>query len=246
MCTLCDSFGNHPSLQLSRRNFFKTALGGSAALAFAAHSSFAAPGETPKPQNVLTPDEAHERLRAGNQRYVAGTMNRHDFATEREALAGGQNPYAAILGCADSRVAPEYAFDTGRGDLFVVRLAGNFVNDDALASLEYAVKFLSVPLLVVLGHEKCGAVDAAVKVVKDNAALPGRLPGLVEHIRPAVETAIKKPGDAVQNAIRENVLLNVAKLKAATPILSEAVEAKKIRVIGGIYQLGDGRIEWIG
>ena len=172
-------------------------------------------------------------------------MNRHDFATEREALTGGQNPFAAILSCADSRIAPEYAFDTGRGDLFVVRLAGNFLNDDGLASLEYGVKFLGIPLLVVLGHEKCGAVDAALKVVKDNAALPGHLPGLVERIRPAVQTAMGKPGDALENAIRENVLLNVANLKAATPIVKEFVEEKKVRVVGGIYKLGDGRIDWI-
>ncbi|HEY2341778.1 MAG TPA: carbonic anhydrase [Chthoniobacteraceae bacterium] len=248
MCANGDFLGCDSSLPLTRRNFLETALGGSAVLALAANSIFAAPGDAPAPkaQNVLTPDEALERLRKGNERYVSGVMNRHDFATEREALAGGQNPFAAILSCADSRIAPEYAFDTGRGDLFVVRLAGNFLNDDGLASLEYGVKFLGIPLLVVLGHEKCGAVDAALKVVKDGAALPGHLPGLVERIRPAVQTAIGKAGDPLENAIRENVLLNVAKLKGATPVVNEFVEGKKVRVVGGIYKLGDGRIDWIG
>ena len=245
MCAIDDSLGHGPLLPLSRRTFLEAALCGSAALALGSNSVCAAPGDAPKQQNILTPDEALDRLRVGNKRYVSGVMNRHDFATEREALTGGQNPFAAILSCADSRIAPEYAFDTGRGDLFVVRLAGNFLNDDGLASLEYGVKFLGIPLLVVLGHEKCGAVDAALKVVKDNAALPGHLPGLVERIRPAVQTAMGKPGDALENAIRENVLLNVANLKAATPIVKEFVEEKKVRVVGGIYKLGDGRIDWI-
>src|SRR6204780_4627350 len=159
----------------------------------------------PKPQNVLTPAGSLERLTKGNARYVAGVSLRHDFKHEREALVGGQNPYAAILSCADSRIAPEYAFDSGRGDLFVVRVAGNFAEQDGIASFEYAVKFLGTPLLVVLGHDKCGAVDAAIKTVKDGAVLPGHLPQLVDKIAPAVKTALPEPGDLLANAIRENV-----------------------------------------
>jgi carbonic anhydrase len=107
-----------------------------------------------------------------------------------------QFPIAAILSCADSRVAPEFAFDQGPGDLFVVRLAGNFANDDGLASLEYAVKFLGVPLVLVLGHSNCGAVSSAIRVVEDNAEPPGHLPGLVQSIKPAVEAAkAKSPKD---------------------------------------------------
>src|SRR5205085_5674778 len=117
----------------------------------------------PKPQNVLSPDAALERLREGNARYVRGLALRHDFKHEREALAGGQNPYAAILSCADSRIAPEYAFDTARGDLFVCRIAGNFANDDTVASMEYAVAVLGAPMILVLGHDSCGAVDAPIK-----------------------------------------------------------------------------------
>jgi carbonic anhydrase len=106
----------------------------------------------PKPQNVLSPDAALERLLQGNQRYIDGVSKRHDFKHEREALAGGQNPYAGILSCADSRIAPEYAFDSGRGDLFVCRVAGNFANTESIASLEYGVAILGTPLILVLGH----------------------------------------------------------------------------------------------
>src|SRR5277367_1633091 len=113
----------------------------------------------PKPLNVLTPAASLERLRKGNARYVEGVSLRHDFRHEREALTGGQNPYAAVLSCADSRIAPEYAFDSGRGDLFVCRVAGNFANDDSVASLEYAVAILNTPMILVLGHDSCGAVD---------------------------------------------------------------------------------------
>ena len=243
MCSQCGNPSVSHAPAWSRRHFLKLAGGMAAGLAFSGRALLAA-GETPKPENVISPDEAIERLKRGNRRYVEGMMKRHDFLTEREALAGGQNPFAAILSCADSRVAPEYAFDTGRGDLFVVRLAGNFADEDGVASLEYAVKFLGAPLLVVLGHEKCGAVDAAIKTVKDGAELPGHLPQLVEHIRPAVQAALSEPGPLLDNAIRENVRLNVENLKTATPIISQYVEEKKVRVIGGIYKLDDGRVEW--
>ncbi|HEX4139954.1 MAG TPA: carbonic anhydrase [Candidatus Methylacidiphilales bacterium] len=220
--------------------------GATGALTLAAGTAklFAA-GETPKPENVLTPDEAWARLKRGNERYVEGVMKRHDFAAEREVLAGGQNPFAGILSCADSRIGPEYAFDSGRGDLFVVRVAGNFADTNGIASFEYAVKFLGTSLLVVLGHDKCGAVDAAIKTVKDGAELPGHLPGLVDHIAPAVKTAMTEPGDLLANAIRENVLLNVIRLKDASPILSEYVSSGKVHVVGGIYKLATGHVEWV-
>jgi carbonic anhydrase len=199
----------------------------------------------PKPQNVVSPDAALERLRQGNTRYVDGVSLRHDFKHEREALAGGQNPYAAILSCADSRIAPEYAFDSGRGDLFVCRVAGNFANTDSVASLEYAVAVLGAPLILVLGHESCGAVDATIKSLRDNKPLPGHMPSLVEGIAPAVKTVLPQGGDTLAKAIRQNVLDNVAKLSAATPILSAAVEQHKLRVVGGVYGLRDGRVEMV-
>jgi carbonic anhydrase len=244
MCALCGNPSLNHAPIYSRRGFLKLVGGAAAGMALSGRALFAA-GETPKPQNVLSSNDALARLKAGNERYVAGVMKRHDFRSEREALVGGQNPFAGILSCADSRVAPEYAFDTGRGDLFVVRVAGNFAEGDGIASFEYAVKFLGTPLLVVLGHDNCGAVSAAIKTVKDGAEMPGHLPQLVEHIRPAVQAALPESGDLLDNAIRENVLLNVEKLKTATPILSRYIEDNKVRVVGGIYKLKDGRIEWL-
>jgi carbonic anhydrase len=199
----------------------------------------------PKPQNVLSPDAALERLQKGNARYVEGVSLRHDFRHEREALAGGQNPYAAILSCADSRIAPEYAFDSVRGDLFVCRIAGNFASDEMIASLEYSVAVLSTPLILVLGHERCGAVDAAIKSLKDNTTLSGHLPSLVTAIAPAVKAVSQQAGDTASNATRQNVIDNVAKLASATPILSAAVEQKKLKVVGGIYRLKDGRVDMV-
>src|SRR5215831_8177576 len=197
----------------------------------------------PKPQNLLSPDAALKRLMEGNARYVEGVTRRHDFKHEREALVGGQNPFAAILSCADSRIAPEYAFDSGRGDLFVCRVAGNFANDDTIASMEYAVAVLNVPLLFVLGHDSCGAVDATIKSLKDDKPLPGHMPSLVSAIAPAVKAVSQKGGNVLDNAIRQNVVDNVAKLKGATPILSAAVDQKKLLVVGGIYRLRDGKVE---
>jgi carbonic anhydrase len=200
----------------------------------------------PKPQNVLTPAASLERLLKGNARYVEGVSLRHDFKHEREALAGGQNPYAAILSCADSRIAPEYAFDSGRGDLFVCRVAGNFANNETVASMEYAVAVLATPLILVLGHDSCGAVGAAIKSLKDGTTLPGHMPSLVTAIAPAVNAVSQQGGDTLVNAIRQNVIDNVAKLSSATPILSAAVEQGKLKVAGGIYRLGDGRVEIVG
>jgi carbonic anhydrase len=199
----------------------------------------------PKPQNVLSPEASLERLIRGNRRYVEGVSRRHDFKHEREALLTGQNPYAGILSCADSRIAPEYAFDSGRGDLFVCRVAGNFASDESIASLEYAVAVLGVPLILVLGHDSCGAVDAAIKSLKDNTTLPGHMPSLVEGVAPAVKAVLKQGGDTLGKAIRQNVLDNVAKLNSATPILSAAVEQKKLRVVGGIYRLTDGKVDLV-
>jgi carbonic anhydrase len=199
----------------------------------------------PKPQNVLSPDASLERLLKGNTRYVEGVSLRHDFKHEREALAGGQNPYVAILSCADSRIAPEYAFDSGRGDLFVCRVAGNFANTETVASLEYAVAVLNAPLILVLGHDSCGAVDAAIKSLKDDTTLPGHLPSLVAGLAPAVKAVSQQGGDTLSKAIRQNVIDTIAKLSSATPILSAAVEQRKIRVVGGIYRLESGRVDMV-
>ncbi len=229
---------------LPRRNFLKLAGAAAAGLAFSGALQ-AASYTIPKPQNVVTPDEALARLMKGNKRYINGTTRRVDFATEREALAGGQNPFAGILSCADSRIAPEYAFDTGRGDLFVCRVAGNFAEDDVVASFEYSVAVLGTPYILVLGHARCGAVDSTIKAVKDGAEFPGHIPSLIRALRPAVKAAMEKPGDLLDNAIRENVLLNVEKLQRATPILKKAVKDGKLKIGGGIYDLRTGKVDFL-
>src|SRR5580658_9695381 len=241
MCERCgDAAITHTSF--ARRSIFKLAAA-TAGLAVVPHA-FAANDKTPpKPENVLSPDAALDRLMKGNSRYVDGVSKRHDFKHEREALSAGQNPFAAVLSCADSRIAPELCFDTARGDVFVCRVAGNFANDDIVASLEYAVAVLNTPLIMVLGHDACGAVDATIKSVKDNTTLPGHLPALVEALRPAVEAVKSEPGDMLANAIRRNVALNVGKLANAAPILKAAADDKKIRVVGGVYELKTGKVQ---
>jgi carbonic anhydrase len=228
----------------SRRSFVHltvSALG----LAFAGAALAKEHKAPPKPQNVLSPDAALKRLMAGNERYVEGVARRHDFRHEREALAGGQNPFAAVLSCADSRIAPEYAFDTGRGDLFVCRVAGNFAGTETIASLEYAVAVLNTPLILVLGHDACGAVDATLKAIKDNSSPPGHIPSLVDAIAPAAKAAMQQGGEVLDKAIRQNVIDNVAKLKSATPILDAAVGQGKLRVVGGLYRLATGTVDLI-
>ena len=242
MCEMCRKDSYH-SFAPTRRNLL---LGAAATGLFWANAADAKEAKAPpKPENVISPDTSLKRLMEGNHRYVEGIARRHDFKHEREALAGGQNPYAAILSCADSRIAPEYAFDSGRGDLFVCRVAGNFATEETVASLEYAVAVLAAPLILVLGHDACGAVDATIKSLKDDKPLPGHMPSLVTGLAPSVKAVTGQAGNVLDNAIRQNVQDNVAKLKAATPILSAAVEQNKLRVVGGIYRLKDGKVDMV-
>jgi len=197
-------------------------------------------------QTAASPDQSLEMLMKGNARYVSGDMNMRDFYADRKALAGGQSPHSAILACSDSRVAPELAFDQSRGDLFVVRVAGNFVNEDGLASLEFTTKILGTPLIMVLGHTQCGAVAATIDAVKDDVQLPGHLPEIVHAIEPAVKKARGQTGNTLLNTIKANIVFNVNKLKTAQPIIAELVEQKQVQVTGGLYHLKTGKVELIG
>jgi len=228
---------------LSRRGFLK--VGAAAGLL----SSFALPAfaqdAMPTP-NSIAPDEALKRLMDGNARYVGNTPNNKDFSAGRAARAAAQYPIAGLVSCADSRVAPEIAFDQGLGDLFVVRVAGNFVQTDGLASLEYGVKVLGMPLIMVLGHTNCGAIAATIKVMQENIVLPGHLPSLVDAIRPAVEIAEKaKPANLLDAAIAENVRYNVTKLQKATPIISEFVAKGKVKIVGAVYDIASGTVKMV-
>ena len=196
-------------------------------------------------ENVLepkTPDDALKDLIAGNERYVTGANTHYDFGPERSALALGQHPFAIVLGCADSRVSPELAFDQSRGRLFVVRLAGNFLDENGLASIEFGASVLGASLIIVLGHTDCGAIKAAVDVVTKGVTLPGHLPALISNLKEPVEKVRSQGGSIVDNAIRANVLLNVQRLQTAEPILAGLVKENRVKVVGGIYDLASGKV----
>ena len=225
MCDVCGDAQHEPEAQVSRRDFLRT--GALAALvpwsigaAFAADPP--APGAAP-PANAIAPADALKRLMEGNTQ--------------------GQYPIAQILSCSDSRVSPELLFDQGPGDLFVMRVAGNVVSPDLLASLEYGAQFLGAPLIMVLGHSGCGAVDAAIKVLKAKTVLPGHLPALIRGIKPAVIVAERtKSGNLLDNAVAENVRRQVARLKSSPPIVQKLYRDKKIDIVGGVYDLATGKV----
>jgi carbonic anhydrase len=193
-----------------------------------------------------TPDEALKLLVAGNARYVANQPQQRDFSAGRASRATGQAPFAAILGCADSRVAPELAFDQGAGDLFVVRVAGNFVTPDGLGSLEFGAAVLGTKLIMVLGHNSCGAVNATVAALQKGNTLPGHIADLVRAMKPGVEPIVKQSGsDLEQRAVVANVNYNVERLKTATPILADMVAKGDLRVVGGVYDLATGKVNLV-
>ena len=198
--------------------------------AFAAAADHAAPS--------VSPDEALARLKAGNVRFASAAVSRgKPTAARRAETAGSQHPFAIIVGCADSRTAPEIVFDQNIGDLFVVRTAGNLVDDYALGSIEYAVEHLGARLIVVLGHQRCGAVQAALA----GGEAPGHIHALVRAIEPAVEASKGKPGDPLTNAIHENDALVAEKIRQKARL---GDLASQVRVVEGYYDLHTGKVEW--
>ena len=190
----------------------------------------------------LTADSALTELKSGNERHVAHRYQHpHENKDRQRQLVSGQQPHAEILSCSDSRVPPEIVFDQGLGDLFIVRVAGNVASDTELGSLEYGAEHLHIPLLVVLGHQSCGAVTAAVQ----GGPLEAHIAALVNLIKPAVEKSQGMPGDPVANAVRTNVEMVVKQLRSSTPILSELVAHGKLRIIGGVYSLETGEVTWL-
>jgi carbonic anhydrase len=183
-----------------------------------------------------------ERLKEGNERYVKSTTVCHqDWAPKRTALVAGQKPFAIILSCSDSRVPPEIIFDQTLGHLFVVRVAGNIVDDFAIGSIEYGVSVLGASLILVLGHSNCGAVDAALKGMRfDN-----HIQEIIEEIEPAIEAVKKGSGNALEQAIKENVRQIQEKLKSSQPLLSQLFRDKKLAIEGGYYHLDTGRVEFL-
>jgi carbonic anhydrase len=193
-------------------------------------------------QGNISPDQALHLLKEGNERFVNGksTRPRQDFKRIRE-IATGQSPFATIIGCSDSRVPAEIVFDQGLGDLFIVRTAGQVSSSASWGSIEFAEEILGTKLIVVLGHTQCGAVAAAVNL----SEVPGHVVTLVNAIRPAVEKAKEKnPSNLLEAAIKENILMQVAQLKSLEPVLSKKAREGSIKIIGALYDLSSGRIEF--
>jgi len=199
-------------------------------------------------ENSISPQQAEEQLRQGNQRYMTGRSihTRIDPVSRERTARHGQKPLATILGCSDARVPPEIIFDQGFGELFVVRVAGNVCSTAELASVEYGVKYLKTPLVVVLGHTQCGAVQAAVA----GGELKGSLPQLIAMIAPAVDKAKSKSpkatGDQLLNAaIEANVRKSMSDILANSPGLQQAVRNKQVTVIGAIRDIEHGGVIWL-
>ena len=225
---------------LSRRS----ALGGMACLACA--GLFAAPrahANTPVPRTTLTPDQAIERLLDGNRRFIADdpspvAANR----SRRASLTAGQAPFATIICCADSRAAPETLVHAGLGEIFVSRVAGNTIPPADLATVAYGVEALGTPAIMVLGHEACGAVTAAVEVVTRGATIPPIMQPMLGPIIFAVNAARNQPGDLIDNTVRENAKAGARSL-IRQPDFAEKISAGKLKVVAARYDLHEGKIE---
>jgi carbonic anhydrase len=189
---------------------------------------------------TLTPDQVLQRLLDGNQRYVAGKPTHPDQSVERRSeLATGQTPFAVILTCSDSRVSPELFFDQGLGDLFVIRNAGNVLDDHVIGTMEYAVEHLHCGLIIVVGHSKCGAVSAAVA----GGDIPGHIRSLTDAIAPALEDVKDAPGDKVDNTVRANARRVATTLTHVEPFLKTAVSEGHLRIVAARYDISSGQVE---
>jgi carbonic anhydrase len=227
----------------SRRQFVLTA---SAALAGASLPTFAS--DHPAPVGPPA-DQVLNLLMAGNKRFAAGAITHpRRSPADFKPLAAGQNPIVAIVSCSDSRVSPEILFDVGIGDIFAIRIAGNYVNGAGVSvkgSVEYAVAELGVNLIMILGHSQCGAVKAAIEHIHDNDALPGAINDLVNAIKPAVLESESLPGNKLENAIKANVRRGVESLRQLDPIIAPRVKAGQLKVVGATYDLATGKVELI-
>lgn len=189
-------------------------------------------------------EESTGKLMAGNKRFVTGGLSQKDVGeARRKELAGGQHPFAIVVTCSDSRVVPEIIFDEGLGDIFVVRVAGNVLDPISLGSIEYAAEHLHAPLLILMGHEKCGAVSAALDATGEPE---GNIGAILKKIMPAVKTARAKGGskdDMLNNAIRENIALSYKDIRAKSPVLKHLIDKGELRVVAGVYHLASGEVE---
>ncbi|MEH1798244.1 MAG: carbonic anhydrase [Nostoc sp.] len=229
---------------MERRDFLKLGMTGAFGMMLSASDLLwrveqAKAAEIPSTSaESLNPDAALQKLIDGNQRFVDHHPQYPDQSELRlHEVAQAQHPFATILSCADSRVPAEIVFDQGIGDIFDVRIAGNIATREAIGSIEYAVVLLGSPLLMVMGHERCGAVTAAVQ----NESLLGDIGTFVKAIKPAVKKVKGQPGDAVENAVVANVQYQIERLKRSQ-LLTEQVRSGKLKIVGGRYDLDTGRV----
>ena len=225
---------------LSKRAFLQTA--GFGALTTLLAPVLRAGGQSPTAPSPIGADQALQKLIEGNRRHLSGEFTiTQRLAERRQQVAKAQHPFAAILGCSDSRLPPEIVFDHSLGDLFVVRVAGNIVDMNGLASLEFAVTQFGTPLILVLGHARCGAVAAALAESK----VPGHIVSLVDAIKPSVAMSKGQPGDSLDNAIRANIRRTVEDLRTSQPILGDLVKAGTLKVVGALYSLDTGKVDLV-
>jgi carbonic anhydrase len=203
--------------------------------------------EPPPPFFHWLQHEALARLKAGNERYTtAPQLCEVDLQKHREDQAKIQTPWAAILGCADSREPPELLFGgLSVGELFVARNAGNMADTATMGTIEYGVEHLGTPLVVVMGHERCGAATAACEVVEKRTKFPGSIGPMVDAIVPAAKAVYGKPGDFVDNTVRESAKRTAAKIATESEIMSHFIKDNKVKVLAAYYNLDDGRVEYL-
>jgi carbonic anhydrase len=228
---------------VSRRRMLQFGTGAvGASVAASVLGQVLAPTPAAIAQNNMTPDQALRQLMEGNQRFVTQKRKSPNQDVVRlNEVAKGQKPFAAILGCADSRVPSEILFDQGLGDLFVCRVAGNIAIAEEIGSLEFGTAVLGAKVIMVMGHERCGAVDATLK----GASVPGQIGSLLDAIRPSLAKAKDLPGDPLENACKANVAYQVEKLKTS-PVLAELITAGKLKIVGGYYDLDKGTVSLVG
>ncbi len=228
-------------MKLNRRAFSVAAVGGALGAAGISEAAHAEPVQEPRPKDC---EEALKRLLDGNRRFVSGELKHPHLGKDwRKRLAGGQKPFATILGCSDSRVPPELLFDQGFGDLFVIRVAGNVIDTDVTGSIEYGVDHLGTSLVVVMGHDGCGAVTAALQADEDLKKEPNEIQSLVGKIKPA--TKMVSPSLAFPKKLRQSVEANVrvsVKLLKSVPDLAKAEKSNVCKIIGCVYDIESGTV----
>jgi carbonic anhydrase len=230
---------------VGRRTFLQRIGIGAAAVAITGCAPRGAATVVPRAP-VRDPAEALQRLQAGNQRYVSGQPQRFRLdAARRLELVEGQTPLATIFACVDSRVPVERVFDQGHGELLVIRTAAHVVDDAALGSIEFGVAQLGTPLVVVMGHERCGAVAAAIAFAQTGTAAPGNIQTIVERIGPAVQQARGQPGeDPLESTVRTHSQL-VARRVGESPVIAPTLQSGGVRVVAAYYSMRSGRVEFV-